>query len=329
MASKKMKGKKYFKLMLILLVSLFGFFILQRVVLAQTVSLSITPPIYEVMIAPGKQASQSYLLENNGNDTLVSVKLVPFSPSDNLGNVVLDETLNREQLTARDWFSLEKPDILFEEQLSLPGGSSVEYILNIAPHSTAAEGDYYFTLLFETDSGELGGGRGSAVKTKIGSNILLTVSKDGNPLKIAKVSKFKVPQLVDSFGSLVYQVEIENDGNSFFKPNGDITITPTFGGIQLMRLTPFNILASTKRIIPCMVDDVPIECRFERPFLLGIYKAQLRFQIDDEPRYFQTETETLAFPFVLILIIIVFIIMLKVIRRIGKKNKSGKGSDTH
>jgi len=319
-----MKLNKYIKLIALISVISLGYVLINRITKAQSVSLAITPPIYEILIAPGKEATQSYLLENNGNDTLISVRLVPFSSSDSYGNVKLDDSLNQEQQLALNWFSLEKPSIDFNEQLSLPGGSSIEYLLRISPYASAPEGDYYFTLLFETDSSGLGAGRGSAVETKIGSNILLTVSEDGNPLKIAKIHKFKAPKLIDSFGSLVYDVEITNDGTAFFKPQGDITVAPTFGGIQLLRLTPYNILASTKRVIPCFTDEAPVQCRFQKQFLFGIYKAKLRFQIDDIPRYYETETQTIAFPFVLILTIAIFFTALKVIQKISRKQKISK-----
>ena len=136
--------------------------------------------------------------------------------------------------------------------------------------------------------------------------------------------KFKAPRLIDSFASLTYEVEITNDGTAFFKPQGDITITPTFGGTELLRLTPFNILASTKRVIPCLIDEAPVQCRLQKRFLFGIYKAKLRFQVDDEPRYYETETQTIAFPFVLILILIIFFIVLKVIQKINRKQNKNK-----
>src|SRR3989304_3988081 len=54
---------------------------------AQTTSLAIWPPLFEATIQPGKSITQVYRLKNAADDTTVTVSVVPFSVSDELGHI--------------------------------------------------------------------------------------------------------------------------------------------------------------------------------------------------------------------------------------------------
>ncbi len=251
-------------------------------VIAQTISLSVTPPIVEVMIAPGKSIKQTFTISNDGGNTLIFPKIVYFTPSDNAGNVDLTEDL------APEWVKYDKAPF------NLKSGQKHDFKISIDPPEDTEEIDHFLTLIFESDVPTDILGQSSALFTsQIGSNILLTISKDGNPKKSASIVKFSAPKVIDSsFGKINYQLELKNNGNSYWKPNGKIIVNDT-----QLKLAPQNILSGFSRKVMCIKDETLIECSPENNKIIGIIKSNLEFQLDDESKIYKAETTTYSFPF--------------------------------
>jgi hypothetical protein len=289
-------------------------------VLAQDISLSITPPITELMIMPGKETTQRYLLENSGNETIIKVYLATLSPSDEFGNIEINKDLKLyEFANVTSWFTLLEPQIKIGGSFLLPRGATKEIVLQISTPEDAPEGDYYFTLLFETDTEGVMGGKTLGAKATIASNILLTVSKSGRPEKDAEIAEFSAPIIVDSLGQLVYKTRIKNTGSAFFQPEGKIRVNPIFGNEEILTLAPQNILAASTRQIPCTADETLIRCSLRNRVLFGLYKADLKFKIEDEGETFTKSAYTVAFPFTIITGVIGALIVFKLIKKMTKR----------
>ena len=304
-------------LLLILFVVGYGFLVTPTH--AQDISLSITPPILEVMIQPGKEITQNYLISNNGNETPLKISIVPFSPSDEYGNVELEDITNYNDINILNWFKIGGTPLDENQKIFIPRGGNQEIILTISPPLDAPEGDYYLTLLFETDSSSLIGGRTTQTQAQIGSNILFTVSKDGNPRKDAEITLFSAPKIIDSLGQIIYTVKIKNTGSAFFKPIGKINISHLFGSEETLTIAPQNILASSIREIPCTKEEELIRCSLTKKVLFGIYRGNLKFQLDDGSESYESYTTTIAFPFsISVAFLIVFIIIRTIILKFKK-----------
>ena len=296
-----------------------GYGFLVTTIHAQDISLAITPPILEVMIQPGKEITQNYLISNNGSETPLKISIVPFSPSDEYGNVKFADLTNYNDINLLNWFKIGGMPLDENQKLFLPRGGNQEIILTISPPSDAPEGDYYLTLLFATDSSGIIGGQATHTQAQIGANILLTVSQDGNPRKDAQITLFSAPKIIDSLGQIVYIVKIKNTGSAFFKPIGKININHLFGSEETLTLAPQNILASSIREIPCTKDEQLIRCSLTKKVLFGIYTGNLKFQLDDSKESFEASTTTIAFPFSIVAaLIIVFIITRTIVLKFKK-----------
>ena len=286
---------------------------------AQDISLSITPPLLELMIQPGKETSQRYILTNNGAETPLKIKIVPFSPADEYGNVKLEDISLYTAINISNWFKIGGRPVNENQKLFLPRGGNQDIILNISPPEHAPEGDYYLTLLFETNSSALLGGHGATSNAQIGSNILLTVSKSGNPTKSAEIVKFQAPKLVDSLGKINYSIKIKNTGNAFFKPTGSIDVSSLFGSNETLNLAPQNILASSIREIPCTKDEQLVKCTLSKNIHIGIYNARLKFSLDDGKDFYEAQAITIAFPFSITASFLICILLIKIIFKKLKK----------
>ncbi len=101
------------------------------------ISLSITPPLFEAIIQPGKEVKQIYTITNNGGDTLVVPKIYYFEATDENGNISLTED------EAPEWVKYSK------EPFNLKFQDSKQFTVLISPPEDSEEIDHFLTLVFE------------------------------------------------------------------------------------------------------------------------------------------------------------------------------------
>ncbi|AKM83264.1 hypothetical protein A2422_00065 [Candidatus Woesebacteria bacterium RIFOXYC1_FULL_31_51] len=292
--------KKYKLVTILSLLSLLiSIFLSNNIVNAQNaISLSITPPIFEVMIKPDKEIRQVFSIENLGGDTILTPKVVYFVPSDENGNVDLTENL------APDWVMYDK------NPFTIKSTEKIDVSLVISPPEGTSETDHFLTLVFETDKPtDILEENASFYKTQIGSNILLTISKDGNPKKSAEITTFKAPIIIDSLSNINYSLILQNNGNSFWKPTGKIIVQGTNLNSTLT-LAPLNVLSGYSRKIPCINNEELIDCKIAKKPLIGIYRANLEFRMDESAEIKKTEVTTFAFPFSLMAISLFLVLLI-------------------
>ena len=184
---------------------------------AQEVSLSISPPLTELTIQPGRSFSQVFTVKNNGVPVTVVAKIFPFVPFDRQGHAELIEDANSINAFT-GWFFFDP------NPTSLGTTASHDFYVKITPPAGAEEKDYYFTFIAEVQSDNGLGINNSKAQSRIGANLLVSVSKGGTPGKKASIITFAAPKIIDSFSGLTYEVLIGNLGSSFFKPVGKITV---------------------------------------------------------------------------------------------------------
>lgn len=288
----------------------FTLLILNSPVFAQEVSLSISPPLTEIVIQPGRSFSQTITVRNDGVPVIVVAKIVPFIPLDTSGHVELIEDQNSIDAFS-SWFYFD------QRPTSLGVNGNHEYIIKISPPASAELRDYYFTFLVEVQGGNNIGVNNSESQARIGANILLTATRDGNPQKKVLIVEFSAPKLVDSFTGFSYQVLLGNSGAGFFKPVGKITVDQIFGTTTILNLAPLNVLVGSQREISCLDGQSIIPCKLPGKFLIGIYRANLSFTVDGEGVSHEKQIYTVAFPFTILLGFVTIIITYGIIRRLN------------
>ena len=122
------------------LVSCFMFYVPYSA--AQQVSLSLSPPHLETVIKPGKTILIAYTLQNYGDPTVITARVLPFIPQDNNGDVSI-----KDSFEGPIRFSLENADIQLEKPFFLRPQQSQQLLLRIRIPEGAPEQDYYYTRL--------------------------------------------------------------------------------------------------------------------------------------------------------------------------------------
>jgi len=305
---------KNLKLKIILTFPLFIFllaFPLEKI-RAQTLGLSLYPPLLEVMIKPGKAITQAYQIANQSkSDLIMTSKIIGFEPADELGNIQLK---NNSPLAISDWFSFQNADLNLGDNFVLKAGQEQQVVLKIEVPEIALEDDYYLTLLFESQPELTLNQANSLNKIQIGGNLLLTVSETGEPPRKAEIIEFKIKnnlfklgswQFIDSFANPLFSLRIKNIGRSLFKPMGTLTISGWTGQKYILDLLPENILIDSIRQVPCFSADKnqPSPCKLEtdwkNKFLIGPYQAEVNFGLDKISEDYQQTSHFFAFPFTL------------------------------
>src|SRR3989338_5961428 len=93
---------------------------------AQQVSLSLSPPLLELFIKPGKAIMVAYKLDNLGDPTFLNLKVLPFEAKDNLGNIRI-----KPEFEGPVRFSLDNADLQLEQPFFLKAGGSQQILLRI------------------------------------------------------------------------------------------------------------------------------------------------------------------------------------------------------
>jgi len=306
---------------ILVLVLSFWFCVLQLGVNAQQVSLSITPPLLELVIKPGKSIMVAYKIENHGDPVILTTKIVNFEPRDNLGNIRLKDDFQGPMR-----FSLDNSDLQLERPFFLKTGDSKQLLLRIRAPEGAAAGDYYYTLLVETfPTNNLIETSGQKVKASIGSNILTTITDSGVVEVKPKIVLFEILNklnifgrkisLFDSFDKIPLIFILENKGKNLIKPEGEIILTRNFGEKIKYNIIPKNILAESQRLVETTASS-QLVTNHQSPvtlvlsgFFLGFYRLSTKLTFGENSPTLFANTHFFAFPFKLLFALVVIIVI--------------------
>lgn len=270
---------------------------------AQSLSLSIWPPLLEVQIQPGRMVTQAYQLTNNSDHELQVTPLVaPFSPSGENGRITINSFEKVNQFFT--FASGEKFGVPF----SLVVGQTKEVVLKITIPDNAPEKDFYYTLLFSTRTEPLAAGSSSSSITQIGTNILLTVSRLEQLPVLGRLKEFSGPRIVDSFSAVSLNLRLENFGKNFWKPFGKISIKGILGQKEEVPLDEQNVLANSVRTL--------VISSFKPKLPLGPFKISLAFSLNENGPELKEEMAFWYLPWKAMAVAVVAGVVIMVIKKL-------------
>lgn len=233
----------------------FVFLSLAQAVFAQKVTLSLSPSISEIVIKPGESVDIPYKVSNLDDPVSVSADVRPFVPRGTEGDISIES-----EFSGPIRFSLENADIDLGNAFSLQTQKGQELRLQIRVPDGTPEGDYYYTFFVQTLPGKLTEGTTSSrAISRIGSNILVTVSSSGQLETKGTIGRLDVipSRKITILGKTIFFFEstdpipviltINNTGNNRIKPQGTIELDQNRGGRMKIEILPQNILAQSSR----------------------------------------------------------------------------------
>lgn len=315
---------KIYKIFFILFLFFFAtyYVLLPTPSFAQQITLSIAPSLLEVIIKPGKSILVAYSLQNLSDPTIITARVLPFIPKGNNGNLEI-----LKEFSGPIRFSLNNADIAIDKPFFMRSRDQQQLLLNIRVPEGATEGDYYYTLLAETQPPPgIEGTSSSQAKTTIGANILITVTSTGETDVKGKIVLFEIlprydinffgkrHRLFDSNDKIPLMFSIENTGKNLVKPQGTITLRGNFGERAEYDILPQNILAESQRIVtatPSATFDKPASLVLSG-FFIGAYSLSANVDFGEgSPRLFASSSfVALPIKFTIVLIAGIFITIL-------------------
>lgn len=254
------------------------------ITLAQTdetnqVTISVTPPSFEIDANPGDTIDNKFRIIN-GSDQALTLTTTPknFTAEGEEGGVNLTEEDTAFSLA--DWISVSP------ETVDIPARGSQVFDFTISVPANAEPGGHFGSVIVQTEAVSVDS-TGAAVSQEAGPLILVRVA--GDITESASIASFGSSKNFWESGPITFETRVENTGNVHFKPSGTITIKNTFGNeVTNMNLEEQNVLPGTIRKL---VNE------WDPGFAVGRYTADLTLVYGENGQIDTASTTFIIFPY--------------------------------
>jgi len=277
-------------------------------------SLSVHPPVAYVAVKPSEQLKHTLIVKNHGKDPLeISVNITDFKADGKTGQPVLQpgKIFNR---TAN-------PDLQFGESFVLQPGKNHSINLQIDVSEVASQKEYPLAIMVNArslnSSGNINNSQEASYSQVAGtvvSNLIVYIGdNDSNQGKLG-IADLNIPQLVDSFAGIRFDILAENTGSTATLIQGNASIKNIFNQTIIEYIFyPDFVLANSTRMVrgtklnpdmldaeglldPEKVDTIYTQFHYKPPFMIGLYKTH--FLIGEQ----QLTKTVIALPFSLLVL---------------------------
>jgi hypothetical protein len=308
---------------------------------AQGASLSIYPPVIEVQTLPPSSPLVPITIQNNNeNDVALKIALIPFKQKGLNG----DTELNPEAID-QGFYKYFKDRIQFlvdgkkTDAITLAPLETKEVDLNINLQKGDPPGDYYYSIVFLTDSNSLNDTSSSLLPAGIATNLLLSIGPKGKTA--GGISEFTTSFFKKS-GPVGFKLKVHNASAHLVLPTGKLIIknmlNQTVGEVNIL---PQYLLAGADRYLVDSLQAPSAALKSEinnqksiisnqysinpvvvwpETFLLGWYSVTAQIQLEENGSMISANTYFFAFPlyFFFAIVIIIFVIA-SIYLRVKKK----------
>jgi len=248
------------------------------------VSLTISPPIAYLHVAPGTSKNHTVILENSGNTTItVLPTLVDFTTDGKTGRAIVSN-----QLTF-PYISLGVDNSV--TQVTIPPHKKAQLTLYIDVPENADEKEYPLTVLFfsqeELSKNDTSIGN-SKINAAIGSNLVVLVAKQNKFSKILEVLDANAPKIIDSFQKLEFAPLVQNNSFGATTASGSAKIVNwRKQTIAEFEIYPDTILGHNSRELRALFlndqeQPEPTSFSFKPNFMFGPYQIITTLNNDTE-----------------------------------------------
>jgi len=299
---------------------------------AAPLSLSIDPSIIEIYaLAPSTATSNLTIQNKSDSEVNLRIELRPFKPKFENGEL---EYLSQPSTEYAENLPIFKNLQILDnktpiQSLILGPSQQKNLTLNVNIPQDTNISDYYFSIIFISQTTSSPTSNASLNQLGIATNVLLSVGAKDTPNAVLR--EFSTRAFFEK-GPVSFTLKVENKGTHFIKPKGEILIKNMFGqNIAKLDILRVNILSDSARAIPSVsfmqdlraIDESKIKADldFRNPkilwkesFLLGFYTAKLTLSISDDSPIFTKSIHFFAFPFQGLILIVIIAIAVTIIR---------------
>lgn len=295
---------------------------------AQQFAFSLQPAQNHVIAKPGASMVLPYKLTNTGDPTVVKLQPYILTVKDSTGSYELIPY--HSDIPNFPQFGTSDAALKLGEPFLISSQEAIEFDVIIVTNENIEERDYYFTFVAELDPTE--GFKDTSriiLQSGIGSNIYLSITKDGSIQSTGEITQFNVqPQynfnvrnhkiaLFDSFQPVPIFLTVVNKGQRILQTSGSVSIRSSMSSeTTVIPISEQFVLANSQRLIAgknegiLSSDDnsVTLPGTF-----IGAYSAQLAIHIGNTSEQEIITVHYYVFPFrysaygLIIVVILLFI----------------------
>jgi hypothetical protein len=234
----------------------------------EQLSLSITPPLFQVNLEPGsKWASTIRVINSNSYEITVYPHIFGFQPQGEVGHssfIPINGSIDLSY-TLPGWLEIN------EGPVTIPGGTSgqVPFFINVP--DDASPGGHYAAVMIGTRPPATEGG-GSQVRVSSMVSSLFFVRIAGEVEERGDIRDFSPTQKIYQTPEASFVLRFENKGNVHIQPQGDIVIYNMWG--KERGIIPINHKTRFGNVMPESIRRFTFDWKGENSLLeSGRYKA--------------------------------------------------------
>ena len=191
-----------------------------------SLSVTVTPPLFQLTIGPGeKWASTIKIVNNNSYDVTYYAQVMNFQADGENGSSkftpIIDETPEDRSMSLAQWIQISSDGIPVASHTS----RDVPFTVDIP--EGAEPGGHYAAILIGTQPPATTGGNTMKVSSYVSS--LLFVRIKGDVLESGRIREFSTDKALYQTPTANFTVRFENTGNTHLQPQGDIEIFNMWG----------------------------------------------------------------------------------------------------
>lgn len=284
------------------MISSWWFLTYPAVVFAQNLSLSISPPLVEIMIKPGKTVTQAYKIRNDGEPVIIKISLMEYRPGDLKAS---------PDFQSENWIQIINNDLSLNTPFLLNSSQEKQVILKINPPLSTPEEEYYRVLMFSTSPNPASQLSESGISQSLGSILLVSITRTGEKLKAAQLTKSVIPKIMDSFDPLKLDFDLQNTGKIYIRPVGDINLIGQAGKANFKLLPKIVLPGHIQRLTTdnSKSDGQDLHTLYIPGFYLGKYQVNIAFTLDDSKIKIEQSKTFYALPWKIFLVLIIFLLV--------------------
>jgi hypothetical protein len=259
-------------------------FVFPTTLLAQeTLSVTVTPPLFQLSIGPGETwASVVKVVNNNAYDVSYRAHVVDFEQDGESGQssfVPLVESFADEPRSAHSlgsWIELSKEPFL------VASGKSADVQFTVHVPENADPGGHYAAILIGPAS-DTDGEQGSFMRVSSLVTSLLFVKIKGEVVERGRIREFTSEKTLYQVPVADFGLRFENMGNTHLRPTGIITIYNMWGKKRGEVL--INEKSGFGNVLPRSIRKFEFSWEGERnPFEVGRYSAEVTLSYGDDEK---------------------------------------------
>ena len=286
--------------------------------------ISITPPLSEIALQPGKTVIQAFNIQNtSGADLEITPNIVEMTADENTGDPVVEI-----DGPAFPYANLQNLDKELGKPFVLKAGTKDQLVVRIAIPKDHGEKDYYQTLLLKTQSVQQNTIPTTQSMAYVGVHMLIRVSAENQEQPTLEIYTFKVPTILDIFSPLQFSIKVQNPGKTYQKSFGQVSISSLFKkDAATMQILPQNVLSQARRELFASKPDPENQRNllatpfvYDPAIFFGPHTIQLQLQDQDGKTYVVYSKKVWGVPLSPMIVVLFLLIIKQVLKKTSKKH---------